>query len=184
MGESNTRMVSLLAEKSRQENLPNLITKYNQIAQQCLNEILPHIDSVMPGYGVHHCQEIERNISELLPNEIANEMCAGEIFILLCSIQFHGVGRVIEQDDAKYLRKTNEELKELCKKFSLDKYETSLIGQVCSDLDLAEFNKPKENGQLHHNQIRVKFLAALLRLANALDIDYKRIQESCYKSKN
>lgn len=169
---SANQLRSLIAKYPILEGKFNLISVINE------EDILPYLKYDPPDQGVRRTNTIEEITNQLLSPEVAQGLNKSEIFILLCAIQLHEIGRITETGDGKFLEKTKEILLNQYSNWSLDKYEADLIWQVCSGIDGDKFLLLENTGSLHLDVIRLKFLSALLRMSRTLDTDYTKVRSN------
>lgn len=136
-----------------------------------------------PDYSPRHSQEVETAINQLL-NDVAKEkLTTEEIFLLLCAVQFHRIGMLIEREPNEdidvvlqdYPQRTYDYLDEHYADWQLERPEAQLIKQICLGLSAPNFRVLPKTQVLRKSRIRVQFLAALLRLGDLLDIDYTTV---------
>lgn len=182
-----TPLHELLAEGD-----PDLATRYLALRQRLAQGIQKYSTQIgpLPDHGEQHYRNVEENLDWLLPEEMKKQMPPEEIFVLLCATQFHGVGLLYESNEytsdilLDYPERTWAYIQEHCEEWQLDKPEAHLIQSVCLGLSLDAFPEDLlEEGVLHHSTIHVRFLAALLRLADTLDVDYSSVSRYVLKMK-
>jgi translation initiation factor 2B subunit (eIF-2B alpha/beta/delta family) len=138
-------------------------------------------------HDASHNQEVEKKIYDLIPKEKRNQIDEKEWFYLLSATWLHDIGMILnlfgQDDDFKQVRDTHHErsvkyIMDNHDVLGLDKKEASIISQICKyhrkSLDIKDLKKEVGN-------IRLRLLAAYLRLADALHIDSTRISDSRYK---
>jgi len=137
-------------------------------------------------HGEDHCKTVESNLDELIPESIKKTLNEYEIFILLCSVWLHDMGIMIKRADESVedIRSTHHirSAEFIMKKFSdlLNEAERVVMAAISrAHRSVVDLSTLDERISLHHptlgNQhIRVRFLAALLRLADACDICHTR----------
>ena len=132
-----------------------------------------------------HSKRVAENIANLVTNEAISKFNSFEIFCLLSSAYLHDIGMQLLSKQAVHhdLKPANV----LCsehKRLGLSPEEALVIGTICyahsTDVDLSSVPQHIPVGK---NRVRVSFLAALLRLADALDVDFRRVPPIETKSK-
>lgn len=141
-------------------------------------------------HGKSHCEAVERNLDELIPDDIKYEMNEYEIFLLLVGVLLHDIGIMCAtktEEENKKIRETHHErsrqfvvnnLKEL-----LNGPERYIVGEICfahrDFVPLAKIVKVKtiRHPVLGNREVRVRFLAGLLRLADSCEICHTRTSE-------
>jgi hypothetical protein len=137
----------------------------------------------LPDCGEQHCQNVLENVDRLVPDNIKRQMPPREIFVLLCAIQFHEIGLLAEKEEQEslssilrdYPERTYDYIHQYYKDWGLTPAQARLIKNVCIGLSNSRFKLLPEYEVLHRAKIRVRFLAAVLRLGNILDVDYTRV---------
>jgi hypothetical protein len=172
--DADLRLADVLEKKS-----PELSKKYDFIIQELATGVQRHIAGIreLPDHGERHHKSVEEDINRLLPGTLKQQMPAEEIFILLCSVHFHGIGRLFDPGESGYAEKTYDYIHEHHDEWQLNPHEARLIKQICLGLGKTNFETLPREEVLHRARIRVRFLAGLLRLAKALDTDYTRISK-------
>lgn len=185
----------------------NLSIIYKQVSNDAdLRDLLVHVQNIHPNFTSHgpdHSKAIIANFEKLLPSAIRNKFTPLEILILLCSAWLHDIGmadfegklaKCKNEDERRSLSKVIRETHSL----SSEKYVTyphnykrlllgaalaEIIGVICK-AHVNEYNimqvKTKWGpiaGYEEYGEVRVRLLAALLRLADACDLGYKRVKE-------
>lgn len=174
-----------------------LVTQDFEYRLTCLKErtsnFLRFWQAHSPHYTDHgelHCESVESNLDELIPDEIKHEMNEYEIFLLLSGVQLHDVGVMCAASSSESdsdIRKNHherskqfvvEKLKDL-----LDAPERFVIGEICLahrdsvPIESIERSKTVRHRTLGNKEIRVQFLAAVLRLADSCDLCHTRTSE-------
>lgn len=158
----------------------DLAGRYSFIQQELAANIPEHINFIEEflEYGPEHCKNVEETIDMLLPQKVKTELNVHELFLLLCAIQFHRIGVLYKRESNEqqssllldYPERTYDYLHEHYDEWHLSKHEASLIKQICLGLAVKSFPELPESQVLQRSAVRLKFLSALLRLGNALDI--------------
>jgi hypothetical protein len=183
-----------------------LRTIYDQIRNDReLGDLLLHIQNAHPNFTSHgpdHSEAIIENVEKLIPEKDWRNFSSLEILILLCSAWFHDVG--MSDFEGKISECSNEEERRNLSNFIreshslrsenyvtnsnnyrrllLDPAVAEVIGCICKAHVEYDLMKLKSKwGPIHgyekYGEVRVRFLAALLRLADACDLGYKRVKE-------
>lgn len=154
-------------------------------------------------HGIDHSENVEGIADKLISDQLKDEMNVEEIFILLCSIYFHDVGMALlakgkgadgaddyfkQVDEARRMHsaKTASFMIQKYEEFGLTAPQAEIIGQICkahSDIKnedgtkiytFKEIMERSDEVNIDITPIRIKFLAAILRLADELDITSRR----------
>lgn len=176
-----------LEEKNR-----HLFSKLELIEDEA-KTIMTYTVSKFPYYTPHnflHSINVEEILNWLVPDEIKPDMSDYELFFLIVASWMHDWGMVgATNEDAEEIRenhhvRTEEFFEKLHDKVHLTLQEARIVGRICrghrkDDL----FSSLYENFFLGSNiLIRVRFLAALLRVADACDTTANRTPEIIYYS--
>ncbi|MEW6618408.1 MAG: hypothetical protein AB1422_03500 [bacterium] len=137
-------------------------------------------------HGEEHCKNVEKNLDELLPKKIKNDMPPEEIFCLLLSIWFHDIGLIVEMKEeepykerrATHSERTYNYIHQNYEYWRLDEPYAFAIKEICY-AHSGSIEKMKEISQspiiIGRSYVRTKFLAGLLRIADELDIGFWKV---------
>lgn len=160
----------------------------------------------------HHVKDIYSLLDKMIPEAFYNKYKAGEnVFVLLVGTLFHDIGMTKEWSDevrAKHSRIGREEFLEPFKdnktdsviKQNIEARYSKYIGDIIyahSDIKLNDGSEIETFREIYNEyesldystggkqeEINVPFLAALVRLADELDITYERIENIDYMKNN
>jgi len=159
--------------------------RYRDIALRAAAGFQKHASLLgeLPDCGERHYQNVIENVDRLVSDDVKEQMPPEEIFVLLCAIQFHGIGLLAEKEEdesirailADYPERTYDYIHQYYADWGLSAPQARFIKNICIGLSNSRFAHLPESEFLHRSRIRVRFLAALLRLGNALDVDYTRV---------
>lgn len=170
----------LLREKS-----PEHYTRYAYIKQLARSQFQEYATLVgyLTNHGPRHYQNLENNLDRLLPDDLKNQMAVEEIFLLLCAVHFHDVGLLSEMYPGEswpevrkdHVNRSYDYIHDYHEKWGLNRVEAYPLKNIClGHSGDTLFTLPEETA-LHNARIRIRFLAALLRIADELDLDYTRV---------
>lgn len=154
-------------------------------------------------HGIDHSQNVENIADALIPDHLKDKMNIDEIFIILCSVYFHDVGMALLIKDGSnaepgdYFKKVDEARRRHSEKtasfmlqnyeeFGLIKPQAEIIARICrahSDIKnvdgskiytFAEIMDRADVTNIDTVPVRIKYLAAILRLADELDVTARR----------
>lgn len=162
-----------------------------KLIEDSANKALKYTIAKFPYYTPHnflHSQNVEEILNWLIPDEIKPKMNDNEIFFLLVATWLHDWGMVASKDEkAELVRKlhhirTETNFEEFYDKIFLSLPEARIIGRICRGHTKENlFSKQYDNSYLGSNVlIRVRFLAALLRVADECDVTANRTPEIIY----
>jgi tetratricopeptide (TPR) repeat protein len=127
------------------------------------------------------------NLNEMLPEGTKKQLNEYEIFLLLCGTFLHDVGIMCAANTEEENRKIRETHHERSRQFVVDNLkemlnntERDVIGQLCyAHRDSVPMKNIQEKRMIRHEsignkEIRVRFLAACLRLADSLELCHTR----------
>lgn len=171
--------------KSLKNQSEDLFERYKVMYKQAVAEYYSFAD--FPNYtdhGVRHAHSVQDNLSQIIPKELPDPLTPFELFALLSASLLHDVGMMSSEskEQQKVDIRTEHEIRTenfLLKKkdpLNLSQTEAELLSEVCrthrksdlSDLENLDFSIQK------YGTIRVRFLSALLRLADILDVSFDR----------
>jgi tetratricopeptide (TPR) repeat protein len=133
---------------------------------------------------------VERNLDELIPYDVKTAMDEYEIFLLLLSVFLHDIGIMCaantEEENQKIRENHHERSRQYVKNNLQDLLsppERHVVGEIClAHRECVELKTIEETKMIRHQllgnkEVRVRFLAALLRLADSCDICHTRTTE-------
>ena len=177
------RLVEVLKERTEGEKLCHKLEEIKGKVKYFLDEI----PKTFPEYTKHDIEHSERVIDYLdliIPDSLKKELDTYEIFFLLASAYLHDIGMIRfpedEDTDSELIRemhhlRSEKFIVENYKDLSIeDEHQARIIGKICRGHrkeDLRSFRI--ETYKIGHT-INVPLLAALLRIADELDITFER----------
>jgi hypothetical protein len=134
-------------------------------------------------HGEQHYRNLETNLSLLLPDEMKQHLAVEELFVLLCAVHFHDVGLLSEHYTDEpwtsvredHVNRTYDYLHEFYEDWGLNRFEAYAIKNICLGHSGDTLYDLPEDSVIHRTLVRIQFLAALLRVADELDLDYTRV---------
>ncbi len=137
-------------------------------------------------HGETHCTNIELLLYRIIPPDVKGKMSEYEIFLLLCGVWLHDVGMLAKGKDEneKQVRETHhQKSRELIRKslpeIDLTDDERYVVGEIAyfhrksADLSYAKEVYEMQQGSTI-SKVRVRFLCALVRLADGCEIAHSR----------
>jgi hypothetical protein len=144
-------------------------------------------------HGETHCENIESLLYRILPSDIRGKMSECEVFLLLCGVWLHDIGMLSKQPDesADEVRETHHKRsRELIRKelpeIDLTEDERFIVGEIAffhrktEDINFAKEIFETQNGSIV-SKVRVRFLCALVRLADGCEIAHSRSSRKLLK---
>lgn len=158
----------------------------------------------------HHCIDLYLILSKILPEKFYKKYSKGSnLFVLLTGVLFHDI-IMAESSDAESRRKHSEDGKKWIEDEIFSNGDTSLkrnfekeLASALGDVILAHSDVKDEDGEIirhtflevfdnnkdelkivNEEEINVPYMAAVLRLADELDISYKRVEGTGYERKS
>jgi hypothetical protein len=181
---------------------------YKQVLEdQELKELLIHIENAHPNFTSHgpdHSKSVIMNFEKIVPKKKWIIFSSLEILVFLCAAWFHDVGmsdfegklpECSSEEERKELRRfIRDNHADRSEKYVIDQSNyrrlhleyalAEIIGVVCkahvNEYDIMNIRArwgPMQ-GYEQYGEIRVRLIAALLRLADALDLGYRRVKEA------
>lgn len=142
-------------------------------------------------HGETHCKTVEMNLDELIPDDLKNEINEYEIFLLLSSVYLHDIGimcAITSQEENEEIRKNHHKRSEqfITNKMKdlLNGPERYTVGKISfAHRDFVPLDDIVQVRTIRHDtlgnkQVRVRYLAGLLRLADSCDLCYTRTTEN------
>ena len=129
-----------------------------------------------------HAERVVELTDRLIPPQVRTQLNNTEIFVLLCAAYLHDIGMSVfptaaspevvrERHGALSMQVIDEHRTEL----PLTSVEANAVGALSLAHTHADLSRVPQEENIGANEVRMRFLAALLRLADALDIDYARM---------
>lgn len=177
----------MLADKD-----PSLSGRLPEIERLAMS-VLTYTAGGFPYFTSHdyaHSVQVEENLNWLIPDEVKLDLSGHEIFFLLVAAWLHDWGMVSRpeerQDDVRRCHhiRTEDNFNKMYHLVKLDFHEARIIGRIArghrvEDLRSALFDRQIYSADVH---VDVRFLAAILRLADECDITHNRVPELIYYS--
>lgn len=134
-------------------------------------------------HGPQHYANVESNLTLLLSDEIKDQLAPEEVFLLLCAVHFHDIGLLSKKEAGEDWQSTRREhvirsfdyLDEYYADWGFNRFEAYVLKYICLGHGDDRLYQVPETQVIGRTQVRVRFLAALLRLADELDLDYTRV---------
>jgi hypothetical protein len=177
------------ALKDKNETLFNRL----QPIEDAAKSVLTYTASKFPYYTPHdflHSRNVEEILNWLIPDDVKNAMVDYEIFFLIVAAWLHDWGMVgAEHEDSVMVRnlhhiRTQENFEKLHDKVGLSLAEGRVVGRICrghrqDDLLASDYDDTFYGSNV---LIKLRFLAALLRMADECDVTANRTPEVVYYS--
>ena len=141
-------------------------------------------------HGKTHCEAVEKNLDEFIPDDIKTGMNEYEIFLLLLGVLLHDIGIMCKTSSEEETQKIRENHHEKSRQYVLNRLkdiltgsERYVVGEICfAHRDLIELEEIERVKTIRHSSlgnmhVRVRFLAGLVRLADTCDVCYTRSSE-------
>lgn len=142
-------------------------------------------------HGIGHCKRVIERLNQLISDNILHELNKGELYVLLSSVWLHDIGMMCKQigEEKFEAKEIRERHHELTKKYLLNdnKYreynifsepEANIIADICYCHRKTSIPSTCDaRVALASETIHLRFLSALLRLADTMDMDYRRASE-------
>jgi tetratricopeptide (TPR) repeat protein len=141
-------------------------------------------------HGETHCKTVEKNLDELIPDDIKSELNEYEIFLLLSSVYLHDVGIMCATTSVEENEEIRRNHHKRSEQFIIDNMkdllngpERDAVGKISLahrdevSLDDIMMERTIRHSLLGNKKVRVRFLAALLRLADSCDLCHTRTTE-------
>lgn len=164
---------------------PEFYTRYAYIKELARSGFQKYATMIgyLTDHGEQHYRNLETNLSLLLPDETKQQLAVEELFVLLCAVHFHDVGLLSKHytDESwtsvrkDHVNRTYDYLHEFYEDWGLNRFEAYAIKNICLGHSGDTLYDLPEKSVIHRTQLRIQFLAALLRLADELDLDYTRV---------
>ncbi len=185
--------ISLFEELRRQENvLPSRLEEIKKITKT----LLVYTQSKFPYYTPHgftHSEEVEMCLNWLIPDDLKEKLNHIEIFLLILASWLHDWGMIgSEDDDPSVLRenhhiRTEMMINQYYEKIRISKEEAVILGKICRAHRTSEDIHSDYYDSMSIGQgmnVNVRYLSALVRIADEFDITANRVPEILYYELN
>lgn len=156
-------------------------------------EKIPQVKWFTP-HGAPHCQAVEDLLHHLIPDELYCQLTEDERFFLLSSAWLHDIGMIRGIMGEELESVTDEQIREehhtRSEQFIIRNYREIGVEEPEKEAFglLSRYHRrrcpliecPEEINIPNHNSVRLRLLAAYLRLADALHIDQTRAPDAQY----
>ena len=177
--------------KARDTELFGRLKKIEKIARS----LLSYTHGKFPYYTPHnfsHSLNVEENLNWIIVDDLKEKMNAHEIFFLIVATWMHDWGMVGKpEEDPEKIRelhhlRTERNFEEMYNKLFLSEHEGRIIGRICRGHTKEDLYSEDFDDFVFGTNIRIRrrFLAAVLRIADELDITCNRTPEIIYYSLN
>lgn len=153
--------------------------------RQCIRSPLTYTAVKFPEYTPHdigHCEAVEDIINIILSQNKKCSLTKYEKFLLLSAVLLHDIGMIgTTEEEAGQVRAAHHTrsaawIRQNYKELSLEYHEARIVAQIAQghreeDLSSSEYDDVFLGTG---NNVRVRFLASLLRLADECDVTYQR----------
>jgi hypothetical protein len=155
--------------------------------------VLTYTAGAFPYYTPHdflHSSNVEENLNWLIPDAVKHGLDKWEIFFLIVAAWFHDWGMVCKpNEDAREVRevhhrRTESNFEKMYGSLGLDGNQARIIGRISRGHRVEDLRSNLFDRQIYLSDIHidVRFLAAILRLADECDITHSRVPEVIYYS--
>jgi hypothetical protein len=142
--------------------------------------------------GYPHLLNVEENANKMVPDHVKDTFTAGEIFLLLCSIFLHDIGRIVEKQDTTdtkhhiyshdiinqcwaQLGLPNEKIAHYCGMIVSYHRNSGKIAEIeQGDPDIIKLKNASSVSLTPYGRLRIPFIAAILRIADETDDTWTR----------
>lgn len=166
--------------KEKLERVKDEVTKLYDAAKGLQGFYIPHDEN--------HCQKVQEYLDKIVSARALADIPEKECFLVLCGVWLHDVGMIpqlfgpadisnIETIRKKHHIRSAEYVDNNWDKLGLEEDEVSPISDLC------RYHRRSENleGLNVDDEPMLRYLAALLRLADACHSDYTRIPPELYR---
>jgi hypothetical protein len=128
------------------------------------------------GAGSLHYDAVYDNLNRLVPALKLQNWRPVEAFVMLCAVYLHDIGKSRPSETGKHHALVGKEIViEQAEKLGLNQSEARVIGDVIHAHGPIDLNTlQEERGIAPFGEVRVRYLGAILQLADDLDTDFLR----------
>lgn len=165
-------------ESALQEKVLELYQRFLAIRTTILTQLASRQQGLHDtGAESIHLTAVQRNIGRLVPSAKIAQYNAIELFVLLVAVYLHDVGKtqVADPEEQHHSAIGRKILVEHAQALNLEEPEALAIGYIIEGHGTEDINHlPEFKSVAPYGTIRIRYLAALLRLADDLDIAFTR----------
>jgi len=156
-------------------------------------KVLTYTAGAFPFYTPHdfaHSENVEENLNWIIPEPVKQEMNPFEVFFLALAAWLHDWGMVCRPQEAPeqarhdHHVRAEQNFEEMHHLLNLTLHEARIVGRISRGHRKEDLRSPLYDEQIYgaNVHIDVRFLAALLRLADECDVTHNRVPELIYYS--
>jgi hypothetical protein len=175
--------------RERDLALENRLSEIEKTAKS----VLTYTAGAFPYYTPHdflHSSNVEENLNWLIPDGVKHDLNEWEIFFLIVAAWFHDWGMVCRStEDPREVRevhhrRTEGNFENMYESLGLNANQARIIGRISRGHRVEDLRSNLFDRQIYSSDIHidVRFLAAILRLADECDITHSRVPEIIYHS--
>ena len=188
--------ISLRKELQRREDpLSRELSGRLEAIKKIAKKLLVYTHVKFPYYTPHgfsHSENVEENLNWLIPDVLKQESLSYDIFFLILGAWFHDLGMInLTSDNIDLIRNehhiiSEDIINEKYKEIQINNQEAVVLGKICKghrsvDLNTAEYDVMSI---MYGIIINIRFLTALICLADELDVTANRVPEIIYHQLN
>lgn len=172
-------------EHALQEKAPELYQRFLDIRTFSLVQVASRQQKLQDTDSTStHLSAVQRNIGRLIPSEKIAHYNAIELFVLLVAVYLHDIGKTktIDHEQPHHSATGRGLLVEHALSLGLEEPEALAIGYVIEGHGPDDISRlPEFKSVAPYGTIRVRYLSALLRLADDLDMAFTRAPRNVRK---
>ncbi len=132
--------------------------------------------------GPKHCKVVEEHINKLLLDNFKKNFKPIELFFLSLAVCFHDIGKHDNDSQKDHGKLSEEFIKKNYSKYGLNQMQAFIIGKIMSSHSNNEtFSNLNETLTYESDDIKIKKLASILKLADTLHTYSTRIKEDLFE---
>lgn len=182
-----------LASLVREQSLKDKLERVEKYAKDNLLRFWQIHSPHFVDHGETHCKNIESLLFRIIPPHVTEKMTEYEVFLLLCGVWLHDIGLLSKKsgENDKQVRETHHiRSRELVRKelpeIELTEDERYIVGEIAFfHRKMEDIGDAKEVYEIQDGEtvskIRVRFLCALVRLADGCEIAHSRSSRKLLK---
>lgn len=163
------------------KKLLNFLRAKDEVAYSHFMSVLDHIQPIFPyqgeknetDAGQNHLSRVQDILCELIPDSVAENLHAYEICILLLSTYMHDIGRAFEQNSGIHHSQLSARYVSALRAIK-DEFLSKAVEFVVAAHGKFPIEKMPAPYLVMRSPVRLKFIAALIKLADELETNYER----------
>jgi GTPase SAR1 family protein len=180
------RLRALLKNKSSEKESMELYKRYETLWKFALENYLQFMNiEDFTNHGIDHVLSVEKNVFNLITEEVKNKLTEFDLFCLLAACCLHDIGMIAKKESNEPFLKVREDhhirtrelLYERFSEFNLNQNEGRIIGEICYGHGISNIDElaSYDNWSVApYGSVNTLLIVSLLRISDLLDLNFLR----------